>query len=203
MFHVKRPPPRVRAWCRRGGTMGRGARGRPLPSDALPSPPLARPLRRRPGAPVARPGCSRGRRRTNSRGERHGGGAATAAVRAGGARCVEVLREGCATCGERPGRRARPCRVWSVPPPSPGCAAAPRMQPSSRPRAVAGCPLPPRQTSSRSGTCRESGARAEHESECRREGARPVCQSACARGDVSGEGVCCDSPELEGPIGGA
>ena len=44
MFHVKRPSLRVRAWCRRGGTMGRGARGRPLPSDALPSPPLARAL---------------------------------------------------------------------------------------------------------------------------------------------------------------
>lgn len=132
-----------RAWCRLGGTTGRGVRGRPPPSDTLPSPLLGRPLRRRPGAPVARPGWSRGRRRTNSRGERHGGGAATAAVRAGGARCVEVLREGCATRGERPGRRARPCRVWSVPPPSPGCAAASRMQPASRPGAVSGCPLSP------------------------------------------------------------
>ena len=44
MFHVKRPSPRVRAWCRRGGTMGRGARGRPLPTDMPPSPPLGRAL---------------------------------------------------------------------------------------------------------------------------------------------------------------
>ena len=72
----------------------------------------------------------------------------------------------------------------------------------------AGCcdwvpPLPHGQTSSPSVTCRESGARAELESECRRGGARPVCQSACPRGHVSGEVVSCDSSELEGPIGGA
>lgn len=188
MFHVKRPSPRVRASCRCGGTMGRGARGGLLPSDTLPSPSLGRPLRRRPGAPVARPGCSRGRRRTNSRGERHGGGAATAAVRAGGARCVEVLREGCATRGERPGRRARPCRVWSVPPPSPGCAAASRMQPASRPGAVKWVPpLPHGQTSSPSVTCRESGP---ERSTSRGVAARRAAglPSACARADVSGDG---------------
>ena len=71
----------------------------------------------------------------------------------------------------------------------------------------AGCrgwvPPPPCQTSSPSVTCRESGARAELESECRRGGARPVCQSACPRGHVSGEVVSCDSSELEGPNGGA
>ena len=154
----------VQARCRRGGTMGRGARGRSLPTDTLPSPPLSRPLRRRPGAPVAGRGGSRRRRRTNSRGGRHGRGVTTAAVRACGAPCVEVLLGSCATCG-----------AWSVTPPSPGCIAASRMQPSRRPGAAPGRHSPPPQSDQHAvGDMQGMGARAELEPWCRRGGAGPV-----------------------------
>lgn len=187
---------------------GRGTRARPLPSDALPSPPLARALCRSvvggahlsPGVGVAGGGDARSHGEDGFALGRDRGCDGRPAVHrvlryaSGAARFVgNVLTGGCERAVQG---MARPC-------PSSGLVAAPRMQPSRRPRAVAGCPLPPRQTSSPSVTCRESGARAEHESECRRGGARPVCQSACARGDVSGDGTCCDSSELEGPIGGA
>ena len=105
------------------------------------------------------------------RGVRHGRGAATEAVRAGGAPCVEVLLGSCAMRGERPGRRAWPCRARSVP-----------------------APLPHDQPSSRSVKCREWGARAELEPWCGR-GVRAGRSSACARADVSGVVECCASSE--------
>lgn len=205
MFHVKRPSLRVRAWCRRGGTMGRGARSGPLPSVPLPSPPLGRALCRSVvGGAHLSPGGAAGGDDARSHGEDgfalgrdrgcDGRPAAHRALRcaSGAARFVgNVLACGCGRAGHGP----------SLPP------RRARGSPENAAVEQAGCrgwvPPPPCQTSSPSVTCRKSGARAEHESACRRGGARPVCQSACARGDVSGEGVCCDSSELEGPIGGA
>lgn len=158
----------VRARCRRSGTMGRGARGRPLPSDTLPPPPLGR----------------------------HGRAAATAAMRAGGAPCVEVLLGSCATRGERRGGRAQPCRARSVPAPPLGCVAAPRMQTSRRPGAASGRHSPPPRSALLAvgdvqGMGSESGARAVVSPK----GCGAGRSSACARAGVSGVVDCCDSSE--------
>lgn len=187
MFHVKRPSPRVRASCRRGGTMGRGARSGPLPSVPLPSPPLGRALCRSvvggahlsPGVGAAGGGDARSHGEDGFvLGRDRGCDGRPAVHRAlrcasGAARFVgNVLTGGCGRAAHGPSlplKRARGspenaaveqggCRGW-VP------------------------PLPHGQTTSPSVTCRESGARAEHESECRRGG--------CAAGlsvSVSGRG---------------
>ena len=147
VFHVKRPSPRVRAWCRRGGTMGRGARSGPLPSVPLPSPPLARALCRSvvggahlsPGVGGAGGGDARSHGEDGFALERDRGCDGRPAVHralrcaSGAARFVgNVLTGGCGRAGHGPSlplRRARGspenaaveqagCRGWVPPPPT-------------------------------------------------------------------------------------
>lgn len=188
----------VRAWCRRSGTMGRGARGRPLPSDTLPPPPLCRPVCRVGQAHLSQ-GVGQPQAATHEltgRDGRYGRRAATAAVRAGGAPCVETLLGSCATRGERLGRRAPPCRARPVPAPPLGCAAASRMQPSRRSGAAFGRHSPPPRSALPAvgdvqGLGSESGARAVVSPKGRGAGRT----SACARAGVSGVVECCASSE--------
>ena len=160
----------VRARCRRSGTMGRGARGRPLPSDTLPPPPLGRPLRR-----VGQAHLSRGV-----------GAAAGGDTQAHGAGWTARPRGG---DGGRAGSGPSPLLHWGALQPR-GCSRR-----GDRVPRLDATPLPRDQPCSRSVTCRERGARAELELRCRRGGCGAGRSSACARAGVSGAVDCCDSSE--------
>lgn len=149
----------VQARCCRSETKGRGGRGRPLPTDTLPSPSLGRPLRRRSGALAAR---ARGRPQAAT----HELTGWITRPRGGDGGCEGPAVHPALKCSSGAARRVGP---GPSPLLHPG-ALQPRgcSRRGDRVPRRGATPLPHSQTSTRSVTCREWGAGAELEPWCRR-----------------------------------